>query len=161
MTKRDSQGPADESQIVIEIKRVMKVTKGGKRLKFRAVVVVGNRKGTGGFGVGKASEVPEAIRKATEKARKNQICVSVDGTTIPHQVEAKYSASRVILKPASRGHGMVVGKTMRAYLEVLGISDIVGKVINSTNTINVLHATHAALQQLKPVERVADETTPT
>lgn len=133
----------------MEIRRVTKVTKGGKRLNFRAIVVVGDKKGRGGFGVGKASGVPEAIRKATEKAKKNQIQVPLKGTTIPYEVNAKYNASRIILKPAVKGYGMVVGKTMRAYLESLGINDIVGKCLNSTNAINVLNATTKALLQLK------------
>ncbi|MCM8825753.1 MAG: 30S ribosomal protein S5, partial [Candidatus Omnitrophica bacterium] len=92
---------------MIEIRRVTKVTKGGKRLKFRAIVVCGNQKGEAGFGVGKASEVPEAIRKAREKANKNRISISLKGSTISAAVDAKYDASRVILKPATKGHGLV------------------------------------------------------
>ncbi len=110
---------------------------------------MGNEKGTAGFGVGKAGAVPEAIRKATEKARKNQIHIFLKGTTIPHEVNAKFNASKIILKPAVKGYGMVVGKTMRAYLESFGIKDIVGKCLNSTNPINVLNATQKALLQFK------------
>ncbi len=115
-------------------------------MNFRAVVVVGNQAGEAGFGIGKAQEVPEAIRKATERAHRNRIRISLHGTTIPFAVQAKFSASKILLKPAVRGHGMVVGKTMRAFLEVLGVQDIVGKCLGSTNAINVLHATVKALQ---------------
>ncbi len=137
----------------------MKVTKGGKRLKFRVVVVCGNGKGEGGFGVGKASEVPEAIRKGREKARKNRISIPLKGSTIPAIVEAKYDASRVILKPASKGHGLVAGKTIRAFLEVLGVRDAVSKVLGSTNTINVLNATYKALKLLQIKESKGVENT--
>jgi len=116
-------------------------------MNFRALVVTGNQKGEAGFGLGKAQEVPEAIRKATERARKNRIRVPLKGTTIPFAVWAKFSASKILLKPAVRGHGMVVGKTMRAFLEVLGVQDIVGKCLGSTNAVNVLNATVKALQQ--------------
>ncbi len=135
----------------------MKVTKGGKRLKFRAIIVCGNQNGEGGFGVGKASEVPEAIRKAREKANKNRIHVSLKGTTIANSVDAKYDASHVILKPAPRGHGLVAGKTMRAFLEVFGIRDAVCKVIGSTNAINVLNATYKALKFLESKEKKSVE----
>ncbi|HOL34664.1 MAG TPA: 30S ribosomal protein S5 [bacterium] len=139
--------------MVVEIRRVMKVTKGGKRLKFRAVIVCGNQKGEAGFGVGKASEVPEAIRKGREKACRNRIAISLNGSTIAAAVEAKYDASHVILKPASKGHGLVAGKTMRAFLEVMGVRDAVCKVIGSTNTINVLNATYKALKFLELKEK--------
>ncbi|MGB9643031.1 MAG: ribosomal protein S5 [Candidatus Ratteibacteria bacterium] len=139
--------------MVVEIRRVMKVTKGGKRLKFRAVIVCGNQKGEGGFGVGKASEVPEAIRKGRERAYRNRIAISLNGSTIASAVEAKYDASCVILKPASKGHGLVAGKTMRAFLEVMGVRDAVCKVIGSTNTINVLNATYKALKFLELKEK--------
>lgn len=118
-------------------------------MSFRAVVVVGNGKGKAGFGVGKANEVPDAIRKAVEQARKNMIEVPLKGTTIPHSVESKFGPSRVILKPASKGHGMVAGRTMRAFLEVCGIRDITCKCLGSTNPINVLWATTKALQKIK------------
>ncbi|MCM8807257.1 MAG: 30S ribosomal protein S5 [Candidatus Omnitrophica bacterium] len=147
----------EEKQIVIEIRRVTKVTKGGKNLSFRAVVVVGNGKGKAGFGVGKANEVPEAIRKGIEQARKNMIEVPLKGSTIPHSVESKFGASKVILKPASKGHGMVAGRTIRAFLDVCGIRDIICKCLGSTNPINVLNATVKALQKIK-VKGEEDET---
>ncbi len=140
---------SQDNQVVVEIRRVTKVTKGGKNLNFRALVVVGDNKGNAGFGIGKAAEVPEAIRKAIEKARKSMISVPVSGTTIPFDVKAKFGASRVILKPASKGHGMVAGKTMRAFLEVAGISDITSKCLGSTNPLNVISATVKALSKLK------------
>lgn len=141
-----------ENQVVVEIRRVTKVTKGGKNLNFRALVVVGDGKGKAGFGMGKAAEVPEAIKKATEKARKNMIAIPINETTIPFDISAKFGASQVILKPASKGHGMVAGKTMRAFLEVAGISDITSKCLGSTNPLNVISATVRALSKLK-VER--------
>jgi len=140
------------------VKRVTKVTKGGKNLNFRVLVIIGNGKGKAGFGIGKASEVPEAIRKATEKAKKNMIDVPVKGSSIPHEIEAKSGPSRVILKPSSEGHGMVVGKAMRAFFEASGIKDITGKCIGSTNPVNVIHATVKALSQIKIPEEIKNET---
>ncbi|MCM8766613.1 MAG: 30S ribosomal protein S5 [Candidatus Omnitrophica bacterium] len=139
----------EEKQIVIEIRRVTKVTKGGKNLSFRAIVVVGNGQGKGGFGVGKANEVPEAIRKAVEQARKNMIEIPLKDGTIPHDVKSKFGPSIVILKPASKGHGMVAGRTMRALFDVCGIKDITCKCLGSTNPINVLYATTKALSKIK------------
>lgn len=136
-----------------------KVTKGGKNLKFRAIVVVGNGKGKAGFGVGKANEVPDAIRKAVEHARKNMIEVPLKDSTIFHDVESKFGPSKVILKPASKGHGMVAGRTMRAFFAVCGIKDIICKCIGSTNPINVLNATVKALQKIK-VKGGENEVTP-
>ena len=147
----------EEKQIVIEIRRVTKVTKGGKNLNFRALVVVGDGKGKAGYGIGKAGEVPEAIRKAVEKARKNAIKVPLKGTTIPHDVKAKDGASLVILKPASKGHGMVAGRTMRAFFEVCGIKDITCKCLGSTNPLNVIRSTVKALSMLKEVKTEGEE----
>ncbi|HNS32408.1 MAG TPA: 30S ribosomal protein S5 [bacterium] len=149
MEKHKVDDAIQENQVVVEIRRVTKVTKGGKNLNFRALVVVGDRNGKAGFGIGKAAEVPEAIRKAIEKAKKNMITISVTETTIPFDVSAKFGASQVILKPASKGHGMVAGKTMRAFLEVAGISDITSKCLGSTNPLNVISATVKALSKLK------------
>lgn len=146
----------EEKQVVVEIRRVMKVTKGGKNLNFRALVVVGDGKGTVGFGIGKAAEVPEAIRKATQQARKNMITIPIKGTTIPHEIQAKFGASRVIIKPAGRGHGMVAGRAMRAFFEACGIADITCKSLGSTNPLNVINATVKALLKLKRKEE--DET---
>jgi len=149
MEKHPIEEEIQENQVVIEIRRVTKVTKGGKNLNFRALVVVGNKNGKVGFGIGKAAEVPEAIRKSIEKAKKNMITIPISETTIPFDVSAKFGASQVILKPASKGHGMVAGKTMRAFLEVAGISDITSKCLGSTNPLNVINATVKALSKLK------------
>ena len=150
----------DEKQIVVEIRRVTKVTKGGKNLNFRALVVTGDGRGSAGFGIGKASAVPNAIRKGFDHARKQIMKIPLDGSTIPHEVEAKMGASRIILNPASKGHGMVVGKTMRAFLQVAGIQDVIGKCIGSTNPVNVVNATVKALAKLKAREESGGETAP-
>jgi len=113
------------------------------------LVVVGNGKGKAGFGIGKANEVPEAIKKAVEQARKNMIDVPLKDSTIPHGVESKFGPSKVILKPAAKGHGMVAGRTMRAFFDVCGIRDITCKCLGSTNPINVLYATVKALKKIK------------
>ncbi len=113
------------------------------------MVVVGNGKGKAGFGIGKANEVPEAIKKAVEQARKNMIDVPLKDSTIPHGVESKFGPSKVILKPAAKGHGMVAGRTMRAFFDVCGIRDITCKCLGSTNPINVLYATVKALKKIK------------
>jgi len=152
LKKRQVLDAIEEKHVVVEIRRVMKVTKGGKNLNFRALVVVGDGQGNAGFGTGKAAEVPEAIRKASEKARKNMITVSIEDTSIPHEVKSKYGASRVIIKPAVRGHGMVAGKSMRAFFEVCGIADITCKSFGSTNPLNVIKATMDALSKLKRKE---------
>ncbi len=140
-------------QNVVEIRRVTKVTKGGKNLSFRAIVVVGDGQGKAGFGVGKAIEVPEAIKKAIKNAKKNMIEIPLKDTTIPHDVYAKFNASKVILKPASKGHGMVAGRFMRALLDAFGIRDITCKCLGSTTSINVLNATIKALSKIKVEEK--------
>lgn len=146
----------EEKQVVVEIRRVTKVTKGGKNLNFRALVVVGDGKGKAGFGLGKAGEVPEAIRKAIEKAKKSMITIPLKETTIPYDVKAKSGASYVVLKPAVRGHGMVAGRTMRAFFEVCGIADITCKCLGSTNPLNVIDATVKALSKLRDAGVVED-----
>jgi small subunit ribosomal protein S5 len=147
-------------QIVIEIRRVTKVTKGGKNLNFRALVVVGDEKGHAGYGIGKAGEVPAAIKKAVERANKNMIEVPLKGTTIPFYVRAKAGAAKVILKPAVEGHGMVAGRTMRAFFEACGIKDITSKCIDSVNPLNVIRATVKAMEKLKLGEEKKDEVKP-
>jgi small subunit ribosomal protein S5 len=147
----------EEKQVVVEIRRVTKVTKGGKNLNFRALVVVGDGQGRAGFGLGKAGEVPEAIRKATEKAKKEMITIPLKETTIPYDVKAKSGASYVILKPAVKGHGMVAGRTMRAFFEVSGISDITCKCLGSTNPLNVINATVKALLKLRDVREIGEK----
>lgn len=137
---------------MIDIARTAKVIKGGRRFAFRVVVVVGDNKGSVGLGVGKAREVPEAIRKAIERAKKNMIKVPLIGTTIPHEVTTRYSAAKVMLKPATPGTGVIAGGSIRAVVEATGIKDILSKSIGSSNVLNVVRATIQALQSLKTVE---------
>ncbi|WP_448589725.1 30S ribosomal protein S5 [Thermodesulfobium sp.] len=133
---------------VIEVKRVARVVAGGKRLRFRAVVVVGNGQGKVGVGVGKAQEVPSAVRKAVEKAKKNLIDVPMRGDTIPVFIQSRFGASSVILRPAVPGTGIIAGTTVRAILELAGYKDVLTKVIGSTNTLNTVLATINGLQDI-------------
>src|SRR3972149_5783419 len=135
---------------VIEIARVAKVVKGGRRLQFRVTVVVGDKKGTIGMGVGKANAVPDAMRKASERARKDLRVVNLAGTTIPHESLGKVAGAKVFLKPASPGTGVIAAGGVRAVLEVAGIRDILTKSMGSANVLNVVMATFAALDQLPP-----------
>jgi small subunit ribosomal protein S5 len=141
---------------VIEIARVAKVVKGGRRFSFRVTVVVGDNKGKVGVGVGKANAVPDAMRKASERARRNMMEISVFGSTIPHQVMGKLSGAKVLLKPASPGTGVIAGGGVRAVLEAAGVSDILTKSLGSNNVLNVVLATMDALEQLRsPQEQAA------
>ncbi|NMC13161.1 MAG: 30S ribosomal protein S5 [Chloroflexi bacterium] len=141
---------------VVEIARVAKVVRGGRRFSFRVTVVAGDNKGSVGIGVGKANAVPDAMRKAAERARKNMHKISLFGTTIPHEVVGKISCAKVLLKPASRGTGVIAGGGVRAVLESAGISDILTKSLGSSNLLNVVFATMNALEQLKsPQEEAA------
>jgi small subunit ribosomal protein S5 len=140
---------------VIEISRVAKVVKGGRRFSFRVTIVVGDHKGKVGIGVGKANAVPDAMRKASERAKKNMHKVSLQGTTIPHQVMGNVSGAKVLLKPASRGTGVIAGGGVRAVVEAAGVSDILTKSLGSTNILNVVKATIDGLTQLKSIEEEA------
>ena len=140
---------------VVAINRITKVVKGGRRLRFAALVIVGDHNGHVGFGTGKAQEVPEAIRKAVDAARKNLIEVPVVGTTIPHEVLGQYSGSRIMLKPAEAGSGVAAGGAVRAVMELAGIDDITSKSLGSNTPINVVRATVDGLNQLKRAEEVA------
>lgn len=139
---------------VIHINRTSKVVKGGRRFSFSALIVVGDGSGNVGYGLGKAKEVPEAIRKGVEKAKKNMIFVPMQGTTIPYDVMGKYGAGKVLLLPASEGTGVIAGGAVRAILEVAGVSDILSKCLGSNNPHNVVKATIRALQQLRSPEEI-------
>ena len=139
----------DFEEAIVNIGRVTKVVKGGRRFRFTALVVVGDKKGTIGFGTGKAKEVPDAIKKALDDAFKSLIKISLKGTTIAHDIEHKYNASRILLKPASAGTGLIAGGATRPVLELAGIKDIIAKSLGSNNPNNLVQATVEALARIK------------
>jgi small subunit ribosomal protein S5 len=148
--------PANVKDQVVSINRVTKVVKGGKNLSFSALVVVGDQNGHAGFGMGKAREVPMAIRKAIEQAKKNMVKLNLKGSSIPHQVIGRYGSGQVLLKPAPEGTGVIAGGPVRAVMEVAGIQNVLTKSLGTSNPHNVIKATFDALLHLKDAAKVAE-----
>ncbi len=139
----------DFEEVIVNIGRVAKVVKGGRRFRFTALVVIGDKKGHVGYGFGKAKEVPDAIKKSVDDAFKNIIDIKINGSTISHDIEVKFNASRILLKPASEGTGIIAGGATRPVVELAGIKDILTKSLGSNNAANVVRATIKALSMLK------------
>ena len=152
---RFEKAPSEYIEKVVHLNRVSKTVKGGRVMKFSALMVVGDGKGKVGFGLGKAAEVPEAIRKGLEDAKKNMMTVTMSGSTIPHEVIGEFGAGRVLLKPAPAGTGVIAGGPVRAIMEVAGIKDVRTKSMGSNNKINCVKAAFEGLKQMRTAEMIA------
>ena len=155
MVQKNNPAAGDLQEKLVVVNRVSKTVKGGRIARFAALMVVGDGNGRVGYGLGKAAEVPEAIRKGIEDAKKNMITVSLKGSTIPHEVLGEYGAGKVLLKPASEGTGLIAGGTARKVLEMAGIRNVRAKCLRSNNPVNVVKATFAGLKALRTEEEVA------
>ena len=155
MAGKYDRGSSEYEERVVALNRVSKTVKGGRVMKFAALVVIGDQKGTIGVGQGKAAEVPDAIRKAIEDAKKNMVTISLKGSSIPHETIGEFGAGRVLLKPAPAGTGVIAGGAVRAVVEVAGIKDIRTKCLRSRNPQNVVNATVEGLKSLRSAEQVA------